>query len=79
MNISIRQLGENAGEPGRSGRSGRMAALKACHRASEVGDAIKAKLREDGFARVSWKLPIRQREQTNEVDDKTQTGTVVKK
>ncbi|UXN63438.1 hypothetical protein N8E89_12630 [Phyllobacterium sp. A18/5-2] len=40
-------------------------------------DAIKAKLREVALREI-LEAAVRQREQTN-VDDKTQTGTVVKK
>jgi hypothetical protein len=41
-------------------------------------DAIKAKLREVALREI-LEAAVRQREQANEVDDKTQTGTVVKK
>ncbi len=41
-------------------------------------DTIKAKLREMALREI-LEAAVRQRERTNEVDDKTQTGTVAKK
>jgi hypothetical protein len=45
---------------------------------SGQGDAIKAKLREMALREI-LDAATRQREQANEVDDKTQTGTVSRK
>ncbi len=51
--------------------------LKAVTETSQ-GDAIKAKLREMALREI-LEAATRQREQANDVDDKTQTGTVAKK
>jgi hypothetical protein len=45
---------------------------------SSQGDAIKAKLREMALREI-LDAATRQREQANEIDDKTQTGTVSRK
>lgn len=44
---------------------------------SDAGDAISAKLREMALREI-LEAAVRQREQETNVDDKTQTGTVVK-
>ncbi|TXR49843.1 DUF5330 domain-containing protein [Phyllobacterium endophyticum] len=59
------RLGENAKKPGTQESDAR----------SAEGDAIKAKLREMALREI-LDAATRQREQANEIDDKTRTGTV---
>ncbi len=69
------QFGENAGDPDAAVAAAH-SGLKAASE-SEAADAIKAKLREMALREI-LEAAMRQREQANEVDDKTQTGTVAK-
>ncbi|UXN60785.1 DUF5330 domain-containing protein [Phyllobacterium zundukense] len=59
------RMGEDSKEPG----------TQSAETESGQGDAIKAKLREMALREI-LDAATRQREQANEVDDKTQTGTV---
>ncbi|CAN7547482.1 DUF5330 domain-containing protein [Phyllobacterium sp. LjRoot231] len=72
------RFGQNTKKPG--GQSTDATVVAAHSGAAEANqvDAIKAKLREMALREI-LEAAVRQREQANEVDDKTQTGTVAKK